>query len=408
MPPNSGLSTVVLVRARPSVARSDANGDGSAGPPTELETYLLASAALGAAVVTLAVDSRTPLTAGLLVLALAPWALLTLRFRLPLWPFFLSTVVPAAALIVTADAGAPVFFGMFALTRVASATGRRAPVIAAALATISLPVLFVVNTPDGPAGRAAYFTIGISATALVGVLLHHERQLTAELAASHRRLRAAAAAEERRRIAREIHDALAHSLTAVVVNIAGARKALSTQPELAHEALQRAEQVGRDSIDTIRTVVGLLRPEDTAAECPGAAVSATDLPAIVAAQRDAGVDVSMRIVGDLAAINPVAGSAVVRITQEALTNAARHAPGAAIAVEVRAQGELALSVTNGPPKLPPLDADSSRKGLGLTSIHERVRALGGSVDAGPTGDGGWRVKCVLPVRPPSGSVEVQL
>ncbi|MGH9133497.1 MAG: sensor histidine kinase, partial [Ilumatobacteraceae bacterium] len=328
------------MQARRSASRSDGGGAAPAGPPTDLETYSLSLAALGAAIVTLAVDSRTPLTVALLLLALAPWALVTLGIRLQLWAFFVGTVTPAAALVVTADAGAPVFFGLFAVTRVASTTGRRAPVVVAALATISLPVLFVVNTPDGPAGRAAYFTIGITATALVGVLLHHERQLTAELEASHHRLREADAAEERRRIAREVHDALAHSLTAVVVNVAGARKAVSTQPELAYEALRRAEQVGRDSLDTIRTVVGLLRPEDTAAGGPGAAVSATDLPAIVAAQREAGIDISMRIVGDLAAINPVAGSALARITQEALTNAARHAPGAPIAVEVRAEGEL--------------------------------------------------------------------
>jgi signal transduction histidine kinase len=392
------------VHARDPGSRSDAARAAPVGPPTDLETYSLALAAVLAAVVTLAVDSRTPLTVALVFLALAPWAIVTIGVRLPLWAFFAGTVIPAATLIVIADAGAPVFFGMFAVTRVGSTTGRRTPVLAATLAAVALAVLFVLNTPDGPAGRAAYFTIGITACALVGAMLHHERRLTAELEASRRRLADAAAAEERHRIAREVHDALAHSLTAVIVNVAGARKALATQPELAHQALQRAERVGRDSLDTIRAIVGQLRPEDAAGGGSGTTASATDLPAIVAAQRESGADITMRVVGDLATVNPIAGSALVRIAQEALTNAARHAPGAPVAVEVRANGNLVLDVSNGPPRLPPLDTDNARKGLGLTSIGERVRALGGSVEAGPTADGGWSVNCILPLRPSQPSV----
>src|SRR5690606_7064806 len=206
-----------------------------------------------------------------------------------------------------------------------------------------------------------------------------------------------AAAEERHRIARDIHDALGHSLTAVVVNVAGARRALATEPELAHEALERAERIGRESVDTIRSVLGLLRPEDTDGAGVSAPVSAADLPAVVAAQQAAGVEIDLQVTADLGAVDAVAGAAVVRIVQEALTNAARHAPGAPVTIVVHANRELELHVTNGPPTRPPLDPEGHRRGLGLISIRERVRALGGAVAVGPTDDGGWHVDCVIPL-----------
>src|SRR5690606_5160941 len=184
--------------------------------------------------------------------------------------------------------------------------------------------------------------IGIAGSGLLGVLLHHQRRLTAELAASQRRLREVAAAEERHRIARDIHDALGHSLTAVVVNVAGARRALATEPELAHEALERAERSGRESVDTIRSVLGLLRPEDTDGAGVSAPVSAADLPAVVAAQQAAGVEIDLQVTADLGACDSVAGAAVVRLVQEALTNAARHAPGAPVTIVVHANRELEL------------------------------------------------------------------
>jgi signal transduction histidine kinase len=398
-----GVGSVAGVRALGRSFSTAADGGGAprlpAGPPTDLETYVFGLAALGAATVTLAVDSHAPTTVALLVLALLPWALMVAAVRLPLWVFVAGTIIPAAALIIRVDGGAPVFFGMFAATRVASVTGRRGPIIGAVVAAAALPVLFVLNTPDGPPGRAAYFSLGIVGSALLGALLHHQRRLAAELEWSQQRLRDAAAAEERRRIARDGHDALAHSLTVVVVNVAGARRALATHPDLADEALHRAERIGRDSLDSIRRVVGLLRPDaGTAGDGPGP--DAADLRTIVTTHLEAGIDVRLCVSGDLDAVGLLAASALARIVQEALTNAGRHAAGAPIEVRVEVDDEhVVLNVTNGPPTEPPLDADGGRRGLGLVSMRERSEALGGDFQAGPTLDGGWRISCAVPLPP---------
>jgi signal transduction histidine kinase len=372
----------------------------SARSSTEIENYGLALAALGTAVTTLVVHSHSPLTVVLLVLALLPWALLLAAVPVPLWAFVAGTIVPAAAVIVTADGGAPIFFGMFAVIRVASATGRPGPTIAALLAAGALPILFDLNKPAGPTDAGVpYFMIGIASAAIWGALFHHQRRLTAELDWTHHRLRDAAAAEERRRIARDVHDVLAHSLTAVVLNVAGARRALASQPEQVEEALSRAEQVGRDSLDAVRRIVGLLRPDEMAPAAEAPAPGAADLRSVVAAaQLGAGTDIGLHVSGDLDTVGPTAAAALARITQEALTNAGRHAPGAPVDVRVEVDAERAvLDITNGPASRRPLDADGSRQGLGLVGMRERVEALGGTFQAGPAPGGGWRVTCAVPL-----------
>lgn len=398
-----GVATVAVVREpnRSSATPTDpaVAPAVSTGPPTEIENYGLALAALGTAVVTLALHSHTPLTVGLLVLALLPWALLLAAVRVPLWAFVAGTMVPAAAVIVTTDGGAPIFFGMFAVIRVASTTGRPGPTIGALLAAAALPILFDLNKPAGPTDAGVpYFMIGIASAAIWGALLHHQRRLTAELEWTHRRLRDAAAADERRRIARDIHDVLAHSLTAVVLNVTGARKAaLANRPELVDDALGRAEQVGRDSLDAVRRIVGLLRPDEAAPT--GQHPAPADLHSVVAAtQLEAGADVSLHVSGDVHAVGPLAAAALARIVQEALTNAGRHAPGAPVDVRVEIDAErVVLDVTNGPASRPPLDRDGPRRGLGLVGMRERVEALGGTFRAGPASHGGWQVSCAVPL-----------
>ena len=313
-----GVATVAVVRApnRSSATPTDpaVAPAVSTGPPTEIENYGLALAALGTAVVTLALHSHAPLIVGLLVLALLPWALLLAAVRVPLWAFVAGTMVPAAAVIVTTDGGAPIFFGMFAVIRVASTTGRPGPTTGALLAAAALPILFDLNKPAGPTDAGVpYFMIGIASAAIWGALLRHQRRLTAELEWTHRRLRDAAAADERRRIARDIHDVLSHSLTAVVLNVTGARKAaLANRPELVDDALGRAEQVGRDSLDAVRRIVGLLRPDEAAPT--GERPAPADLHSVVAAtQLEAGADVSLHVSGDLDAVGPLAAAALARI-----------------------------------------------------------------------------------------------
>lgn len=135
-----------------------------------------------------------------------------------------------------------------------------------------------------------------------------------------------AAFEERQRIARELHDVIAHSLAVTMLQLTGARLALERDPKDAAHALAEAERLGRQSLAEIRRAVGLLAPSD---ETPlDAPPTAADVPELVAAMSDAGLDVTLHSDGDLAAVAPGSGLAVYRIVQESLANVVKHAPGA--------------------------------------------------------------------------------
>lgn len=370
-----------------------------ADEPTPAETYGFALAALAAAVVTLVFDHHGPVTVAMLTLALVPWALLVGGVRLPIWLFVIATIAPTAEIVVVEEAGGPIFIAIAAVARVFSVTRSLPTRLATTAAALALAVAYgVVQEGSVSDTGVMYFVIGIGVGALAGYQLHRQRELTAELQWTYDRLNAAAAAEERRRVAREVHDVVAHSLTVVMLNVSGARKALARHPDLAAEALDRAEQVGRESLDGIRRVVGLLREGDELATAPPVPIAA-DLYSIVEQQRQAGADIAIDVRGDLAAVEPLAGAALARITQESLTNAQRHAPGAPIHVDVSVTGErVALGITNGPGTRRPLDTSGERKGLGLLGMRERVEALGGTFAAGPNADG-WQVTGWIPIAP---------
>jgi signal transduction histidine kinase len=341
-----------------------------------------------------------------------PWALLAGGVRLPWWLFVAWTVVPSAVIVAAETAGGPIFLGLLACAWVFGETGRWSVRWATMAAVLTLPILLVV-LDDGSVNRkltlhsfenvgAHYFMAGAIVCAMVGEQSYRQRMLSARLRSTLSQLDAAAAAEERRRVARDVHDVVAHSLTVVMLNVSGARKALGTHPELAAEALERAETVGRESLDGVRRVVGLLRAGDE----PGVAgpqPTARDLPAMVEQQRQAGGAVDLEVSGELEDLDPLAGGTVVRLVQEGVTNAQRHAPGAPVDVRV-AVGErsVTVSVVNGPAERPPLDEDSGRQGLGLLGMRERVEALGGTVTAGPSGSAGagegWALSAEIPIR----------
>jgi signal transduction histidine kinase len=220
--------------------------------------------------------------------------------------------------------------------------------------------------------------------------------LTAELAALGALQVEHAAGAERERIARDVHDIVAHSLTVVMLHVTGARRMLATDPDRAAEALERAEEVGRESLDQIRGVVGLLRSGDDGAN-PGLG----DVEGLVERFRRSGIHVTTTIdVDQLGDVDPTTGLVAYRVVQEALSNAVRHAGGAPIEVMVASApegGSLVVEVRNGPGR--PTPASQARTGLGVRGMSERVRALGGRFEAAPRPDGGWVVSARLPVRP---------
>lgn len=220
-----------------------------------------------------------------------------------------------------------------------------------------------------------------------------ERAVTAEL--SRDRHTAEAVAAERARIARELHDVIAHALTGIVVQ-ASVEARLGGDPDDTRVATLRSiEERGREAMTELRRLLGLLRED-------GQATGSDPLPSLAGAEglvdgmRHAGHEVSFERVGDFDALPPAVDLAGYRVLQEALTNVVRHAPGADTAVRIeRRPGDLLVAVTNGAARRAPTGL--GRGGSGLPGMGERVRVYGGRLETSAQPDGGFMVHAHLPL-----------
>jgi len=217
-----------------------------------------------------------------------------------------------------------------------------------------------------------------------------------ELRQAQEALAAGAAAEERARIAREVHDVIAHSLTVTLLHVSAARLAVQDRPEDAVAALAEAERLGRRSLADVRRAVGLLGPaQDGGAAAPLPA--AADIPALVAEYRAAGLHAGLAVTGDVEVLSSATSLALYRIAEESLANAARYAPGAPVEVELAIEGGRAvLRIVNGAGTPDPPPVVDARPGLGLSGIRQRTELIGGSLQVGPFGTG-WRVEVEVPL-----------
>ncbi|MBO9568180.1 MAG: two-component sensor histidine kinase [Cellulomonas iranensis] len=242
------------------------------------------------------------------------------------------------------------------------------------------------------------------ASALVGVYVATRRahlvllRERAEQAERDRDTRVhAAVAAERARLARELHDVAAHHLSGMVVQAAAVERLVDRDPDAAREGARWLRDQGRATLDNLRQVVGLLRGDDApdgTAPLPGLAA----LPDLVAQARDLGDDVELVVAGDAAPLAPLGDVSLYRIAQQAVTNARQHAPGARVRVRVEhAPGAVVVDVTNGPASRGVRGTRGEHGGAGLAVMRERAALVGGTLDAGPTPDGGWRVHARVPV-----------
>lgn len=201
-----------------------------------------------------------------------------------------------------------------------------------------------------------------------------------------------AVSDERVRIARELHDVVAHSLSVIAVQADAAGAALDRAPELAREPLRVINATARGSLHEIRDMLQLLRSdEDDLRPAPGLEA----LGELLESARKSGLSIERRL--DLPAdpLPPVVDLAAYRILQEALTNAVRHAGPVAVTVTVgQTDDALALEVVNAAGVGPRKPASA---GVGLLGIRERVALLGGTLETGPTADGGFRLSARLPM-----------
>lgn len=206
---------------------------------------------------------------------------------------------------------------------------------------------------------------------------------------------AAAAMEERSRIARELHDIVAHSVGVMVIQASGAQKVLDERPQRAREALQSIELTGRQALDELQRVLGILRT-DTEGESLTPQPSLRHLDILLEQIRQGGLPVEVTIEGDVRPLAPGIELAAYRIVQEALTNSLKHAGKAKARLMVRyRENELQLEICDDG-QSPSRNAVNG-SGHGLVGMRERVGLYGGTLAVGPLPGGGYSVRAALPV-----------
>jgi signal transduction histidine kinase len=221
--------------------------------------------------------------------------------------------------------------------------------------------------------------------------LHEAAARVAEVSEEER---VAAAVDERRGIARELHDLVAHSMSVMVVQAGGARRILDRDPARALEAANRIERTGREALAEMRHLLGMLNlPEAQPALAPQPTLAEAE--ELVARARAAGLPTVLELRGERRPLPAGLDLAAYRIVQEALTNAIKHAAGAATTVTIEWHDDgLTLDVRND--GAPPTAA-APVGGHGLVGMRERVRIYGGALIAGPVETGGWRVRATFPL-----------
>jgi signal transduction histidine kinase len=226
----------------------------------------------------------------------------------------------------------------------------------------------------------------------IGFILQYQQRQLDRQAEDAGRQRRQALQEERQRIAREVHDVLAHSLSVTMLHLTAARRSLEEDADVeeAVDALRDAETAGRTAMAEIRNTVGLLgQAADGARPSP----DARDIAGLVEQFRGTGLDVTLEQRGDPAVVSAAAGLGLFRIVQESLANVAKHQPRARVGVVVELHADRqAVQVWN---TLPGPVRAASPDGAGLVGMRQRAELLDGSFDAGPRG-GLWVVEARLP------------
>ncbi|WP_040796738.1 sensor histidine kinase [Nocardia higoensis] len=393
-------------------------------------------------------DSRQPavylVMAGLLPLPIA------LR---RLYPRAMSAVMVTLAVVTTllgylledfVTHPALLGLGVMLYTLVAYVGRREGTVFLVALTVDSLLAMELLNQPTATtlAFVAVYYALCWTLAEFNGARHAYDAEVAARLAVADDELRRRtheAVAAERTRIARELHDVVAHAVSVIIVQADGARYALRRDPDTAEQALGIIAATGRDALRELRRTVELLRTEHAPGELPQHGTAG--IAKVVEMMRGTGLAVDLEMTGAIDDITPEVSLGVHRIVQESLTNALRHARGAHPKAWVRVQrrdhdvlvevtdsggapGDSALvtaavpardgarrraepntgarsggaGVEGGPAGDPRAGSQLGRgSGLGLVGMRERVAVLGGSLSVGPEPDGGWRVHATIPL-----------
>ena len=277
------------------------------------------------------------------------------------------------------------------------------PLRAGGALTASMATYLIV-TEGEDIGGALFWSLAFGVPWVLGRMIRVSRQRQALLQDQARLLEAqrdeqarAAVADERRRIARELHDVVAHAIAVVVLQARGGRRLLDTEPAAAKEAFDVIESTSSEALDEMRRLLGLLRDDGDQPLLPQPTLERID--ELAAELRASGLPVELSVSGEPAALPPGVDVSAYRIVQEALTNALKHAGPArarvriayepdAVLVEVTDDGRGATAANGG--------SAIGGSGHGLVGIRERVALVGGEVEAGPLRAGGYAISARLP------------
>jgi signal transduction histidine kinase len=351
-----------------------------------------AAVATGVVVIAQRAGGEEPLwgVVALVVLALLPWPLeLLLQGRS--WLIFAVMTSSATAALMLAwpvDYDFAPFFLVLMVGHVTGCVGaRRGSAVLAAGLTV---VVGLAVEGTLPWAATAIWAAGMVVSLDIGVVLRSQQLRLEAQSREHAVRERQAVLEERQRIAREVHDLVAHSLSVTMLHLTAARRDLEEGGDTSEaiESLREAERVGRQAVSDVRRTVGLLG--SGGAEPPAPTVE--DLSALVAQFRAAGLDVDLETTGDLAQVPPATGLGLYRIVQESLTNVAKHSAGA--------PARVLLDLASDPGRLTirnpvPSALTRSPGGSGLTGMAERAQLLGASLTSGREADG-WVVHVELP------------
>jgi signal transduction histidine kinase len=327
---------------------------------------------------------------------------LLVRSRVPVVSFWLVVVstLTGAILGVTTDPFTAAAWTLCSVTAVRRE--RRLSSAVSVLLGVAIVALILAGAPDLPNMRYALLSVVLLTGGWrLGAALRQART-EAEHAARTENQRALMA--ERLHMAREIHDVVSHSLATIAVT-AGVGARAGSDPERLRPKLLQIEQISRHALVDLRSVLGVVRDGDTAAE-RGPQPGVESLPDLIDRAGRAGVPAELVMRG-VADVPPGIGLAIFRIAQVGLTNAIRYAvgkpcrvtvtgTGSEVRVDVVDGGDVALTSSVSSP------ASTYGGGYGLLGLRERVESLGGEFSAGPGADGGFAIRATIPLPPPRG------
>jgi signal transduction histidine kinase len=336
-------------------------------------------------------------TAALLLIVVAGLAL-AWRRRAPVAVLAVSTAAVAAYSLLGYVNGAALIAPILALYTVATQVSVRQAVVAAAATLAVLMTVTAVSNPFGHISGGGFDIIPfmVVAALFAGIAVASRQAYVASIQDRAEQDARRRIDEERLRIARELHDVVAHTMATINVQAGVAAHVLPTRPEAAAEALQAIKTASKEGLSELRAILNVLRQADDAdptQPAPGTA----QLDALIAGARRAGLDTTLTVTGEPFPLPAAVDLAAYRIVQESLTNAIRHAGPATAAVSLTYTGaELRIDVTD-TGRGPKVSAAAGDAGHGLAGMRERAAAVGGIVETGPGPHGGFRVAARLPV-----------